>query len=254
MTRQIAVLACCMFIMTLTLGCAGGASTDQAAEPTTATAPAGDSAAMPAGVEMATGTVVETMEAANYTYIRVDTGSGDVWAAANHFDVAVGDRVSVPLEMPMENFHSDSLDRDFPLIYFTSQVLPEGATPQAAMPAGHPNVTTVDPAVDADTIEPAEGGLTVAEVWADRASLVGKEVTVRGKVVKFNGGILGTNWIHLQDGSGDATAGTHDLAVTTDANAAVGDVVTVTGTLATDKDFGAGYSYAVILENATATK
>jgi hypothetical protein len=59
---------------------------------------------------------------------------------------------------------------------------------------------------------------------------------------------MDTNWLHLQDGSG--AAGTSDLAVTTDATAKVGDVVTVTGTLALDKDFGAGYKYALIIENA----
>jgi hypothetical protein len=69
--------------------------------------------------------------------------------------------------------------------------------------------------------------------------------------VKFNGGILGRNWLHLQDGTGDATQGTHDLTVTTDATAAVGAVVTVTGTLVVDQDFGAGYIYPILLENAT---
>jgi hypothetical protein len=93
--------------------------------------------------------------------------------------------------------------------------------------------------------------MTVAEVWAKRASLGGKPVTVRGKVVKFNGGIMGRNWLHIQDGSGKAEDGTHDLTMTSDAVAKVGDVVTLTGTVAVDKDFGAGYSYAVIVEGAT---
>jgi hypothetical protein len=73
-------------------------------------------------------------------------------------------------------------------------------------------------------------------------------------VVKFNGGILGTNWIHLQDGTGSAENGTNDLTVTTSGTASVGDVVTATGTLVTDKDFGAGYTYAVMLENAELTE
>ncbi len=84
-----------------------------------------------------------------------------------------------------------------------------------------------------------------------KPKLTGSTVTVRGRVVKFNGGILGRNWIHLQDGTGDATQGTHDLTVTTDAKAAVGDVVTITGMLVVDQDFGAGYAYAVLLESAS---
>jgi RecJ-like exonuclease len=87
-------------------------------------------------------------------------------------------------------------------------------------------------------------------VWANRAKLVGKTVTVRGTVVKFNGGIMDRNWFHLQDGSGKAADGTNDLTVTTDAVVKVGDVVTVTGTVATEKDFGSGYSYALMLEKA----
>jgi hypothetical protein len=31
----------------------------------------------------------------------------------------------------------------------------------------------------------------------------------------------------------------------------VGDIVTFSGTIALDKDFGAGYKYEVIMENAT---
>jgi hypothetical protein len=96
-----------------------------------------------------------------------------------------------------------------------------------------------------------EGGTAVADIWANRKSLDGKTVTVRGKVVKFNGGIMGRNWMHIQDGTGKPAEGTHDITVTTDAQAKVGDVVTVTGTVAIDKDFTAGYKYGVIVEGAT---
>jgi hypothetical protein len=36
--------------------------------------------------------------------------------------------------------------------------------------------------------------------------------------------------------------------------AAVGDTVTVTGTFAKDRDFGAGYLYKAIIEDATVQK
>jgi hypothetical protein len=94
------------------------------------------------------------------------------------------------------------------------------------------------------------GGTSVVDIWANRKALAGKAVTVRGKVVKFNGGIMGRNWIHIQDGTGKPDAGTHDLTLTTDAPAKVGDVITATGTVAVDKDFTAGYKYAVIVEGA----
>jgi hypothetical protein len=203
-----------------------------------------------------TGTVAETMDAANYTYVRVKTTGGDIWAATGQFKVAVGDRVTVPLEMPMQNFHSQALKRDFPVIYFAGRIAREGeqAEPaRPAMPPGHPatgGVVARPAATVTEPIDPAPGGMTVADVWAKRGSLAGKQVTVRGKVVKFNAQIMGRNWIHIQDGSGKASDRTHDLTVTTSSDAKVGDVVTVTGKVAVDKDFGAGYAYPVIVEEA----
>jgi hypothetical protein len=207
---------------------------------------------------MVTGPVLETMNAANYTYVRVKTDAGDVWAASGEFKVAVGDRVTLALEMPMENFHSQSLKRDFPLIYFTTRIGREGEVPPAmsGMMSAHSQADGVaagaGPAAAQVTgpIELAPGGTTVANVWANRKALAGKSVTVRGKVVKFNGGIMGRNWIHIQDGTGAAADGTNDLLVTSDAAAKIGDVITVTGTVAIDKDFTAGYAYAVLVESA----
>lgn len=45
--------------------------------------------------------------------------------------------------------------------------------------------------------------------------------------------------------------GTNDLVVTTQDAPKVGDVVTAKGTLHKDKDFGAGYKYRMIVEEAT---
>lgn len=213
-----------------------------------------------------TGTVVETMDAANYTYVLLDTGSEKIWAAANTFEVAVGDRLVVPLETPMANFHSPSLNRDFPLIYFASSVSREGDPVAAASPhgapssapsgappmmrsSGHPPMSDVGAVTE--KIAPAPGGTAIADLWANRKALAGTSVTVRGKVVRYNGGILDRNWIHLQDGTGKAGDGTNDILVTTTGTAKVGDVITARGTLAVDKDFGAGYTYAVLVENAT---
>jgi hypothetical protein len=225
---------------------AGQPSVDQAAA----------SAAAAQDAPTVTGPVLETMNAANYTYVRVKTDKGDVWAASGEFTVAVGDRVTLALEMPMENFRSQTLKRDFPLIYFTTRIAREG-DPMPAVPAmmsahgqGGGAVPAAAAAQVTEPIQPAPGGTTVAKVWADRKALAGKTVTVRGKVVKFNGGIMGRNWIHIQDGTGAAADGTNDLLVTSDDAAKVGDIVTVTGTVAIDKDFTAGYAYAVLIESA----
>ncbi|MBI5208404.1 MAG: hypothetical protein HY927_00360 [Elusimicrobia bacterium] len=95
---------------------------------------------------------------------------------------------------------------------------------------------------------------TVAEVHGKRAELAGKSVSVRGTVVKFSARIMDRNWIHLQDGSGEAAKGTHDLTVTSQDSAKPGEAVTVKGSVAKDKDFGMGYSYPVLIEKAVLSR
>ena len=87
---------------------------------------------------------------------------------------------------------------------------------------------------------------TIAAVYKDKAALSGKAVTVQGKVVKVNNGIMGRNFLHVQDGSGDKT--TNDLTVTSKQTANIGDQVTVTGNVVLNKDFGAGYAYPLLVE------
>lgn len=102
-------------------------------------------------------------------------------------------------------------------------------------------------------VEKAKGAdaCTVSETYEKAGKLDRKTVVVRGKVVKVSKGIMGKNWVHLRDGSGDPEKGTNNLVVTTQDVPKVGDVVTAKGTLHKDKDFGSGYKYQVIIEEAT---
>jgi len=208
------------------------------------------------------GTVVETMNAAGYTYVYVDDGTKKIWAAAPEFAVKVGDEVMVPEGMAMHNYHSQSMDRDFDVVYFVESVLnasnpmmTEPASADMQMPKGHPPLTgqAVPAEVDFTNIKKPENGMAIAEIYAGKADLSGKTVTLRGKVVKFSPQIMGTNWIHLQDGSGDQAAGTHDLTVTSTVQVSVGDTIVASGPLTLDKDFGYGYKYDLIMENAEVT-
>ncbi len=202
-----------------------------------------------------TGKVLETMDAGSYTYALVDTDKGKIWIAAYRFDVDTGDTVTFPPGAPMPGFHSKSLDRTFDLIYFVPAVAVAGGQDASSrMPPGHANVGTQSPAdieIDLSGIEKADGGWTVGEVYAGKKQLAGKEVVVRGKVVKANEGIMGKNWLHLRDGTGEA--GSNDLLVSTQDTARVGDTVVARGTVATDKDLGYGYRFTLILENTTIT-
>jgi hypothetical protein len=95
--------------------------------------------------------------------------------------------------------------------------------------------------------------LTVAALNQDKAGLAGKTITAQGKVVKVNNGIMGRNFVHVQDGTGDAAKGTNNLVVTSKQTAAVGDQVTISGTVVINRDFGAGYSYPLLIEDASIT-
>jgi hypothetical protein len=219
-------------------------------------APAG--AAADEAVGGITGQVVETMDAASYTYILVDDGARKFWAAAPTFAVAVGDQVKVPTGKPMQNFESKTLNRSFDVIYFVERVTVLGGKEKKQdsaqqVAAAHVAAGKSAPAspLDFSNLEKPAGGRTVAEVFANKAALVGQEVVLRGKVAKFNRQVMGKNWIHVQDGTGGA--GTNDLTVTTSASAAVGNTVLVRGKLSTDKDFGFGYKYEVLIEDATVT-
>jgi hypothetical protein len=95
---------------------------------------------------------------------------------------------------------------------------------------------------------------TVAEIVAGRTGLKDKNVVVRAKVVKFTPGVMGKNWLHVRDGTGSATDGSNDLVVTTNDETAVGAVVLVKGVVRTDVNLGSGYSYAVLVGDATLGK
>lgn len=198
-------------------------------------------AAAPADGDVS-GTVVETMDASTYTYALLEKNGTKVWVAGPQTKLAVGTVIGPVSGSPMPGFHSDTLKRTFDQIYFISSFPIVGATP--ANPHMNPQA-----AAAIEKIEPVSGGTTVAKIFADKATLAGKAVVVRGKVMKVNNGILGRNWIHLQDGTG--AAGTNDLMVTTNATATVGDVVVVRGKVAIDQDFGGGYRYGVLVEDAT---
>ena len=210
-----------------------------------------------AGGDELAGPVLEHIAATPYVYLRVKTSKGDVWAAVPETKIENGTNVTVYNAMLMTKFESKTLKRTFDEVYFgtlTAADAAAGATAGTAQSqgAGTPpvvqaNVGKVEKATGADA-------RTVAEVWAQKAALVGKTVTIRGTVVKYNDGVMGKNWIHLQDGSGDAKLGTNDITVTSLDGAAKGQTITITGTVRTDKDFGAGYMYALIVEDAKVVK
>lgn len=94
---------------------------------------------------------------------------------------------------------------------------------------------------------------TVAALNQNKASLAGQTVKAQGNVVKVNNNIMGRNFVHVQDGSGKADAGTNNLIVTSKQTANVGDKVAISGVLVVNRDFGSGYSYPLLIEEASIT-
>jgi hypothetical protein len=215
------------------------------------TAPAGSS-----GTAAATtmhGKVLETMNAGNYTYARVETPAGEKWIAGPQTPLKVGDMVEWPAGIEMKGFASKTLGRKFDSIDFVDRLGVGGST--ATKPQDAPHGAMSGKAADdvpITGVTKADGGLTIAEIYDGRSKIEGKEIVVRGKVVKANAGVMGRNWIHLRDGSHGA-AGENDLTVTSGAAANVGDTVLVRGKVVLNKDFGFGYRYDVMLEDAKVT-
>ncbi len=234
----------------------------------------------PSEGRVSSGEVIETMNASGYTYMLLASSGRQIWVAIPETAVEKGAVVNYFEGMVMENFTSKTLNKTFEAIVFSSGlsdqaiVLPPKADKTEddsfasavkaeqgtrAMP-----VTAVDQEMSGGSagaivpfaelaVEKATGanGYTVGEIFEKAKDLSGKKVQIRGKVVKFSPLIMGKNWIHLQDGTGNPMNNSHDLVITTVATAEVNSVITIEGTLSANKDFGAGYKYAAIVEQAT---
>jgi len=187
--------------------------------------------------------VKEIIQATSYTYLFVAEGDREYWVATAKQPFEVGMTLHYDEGLEMKNFTSKEVDRTFDSIWFISEFM---GTSSAVVKASSGKVTAER--VKDISIEPVVGGVSIQELYANKADYEGKIVTVRGQVTKVNPNIMGRNWIHLQDGtkSGDA----FDITVTTQAVVSKGDVVVFSGKLALNKDFGAGYKYDLIIEKA----
>lgn len=224
------------------------------------------------------GKAKEVLEGGGYTYVLIAGEKGDTWVAMPGTKIAVGDACTVAGGQIMQNFPSKSLDRTFEEIVFASGLagkdgavvaMPaaagedfgaamqkEGGAATAATEQAPPgSAKAVVPFADLKVAKATGGNAyTVADIFGKADSLNGKKVKIKGQVVKFSPQIMGKNWLHLQDGTGDSAKSTHDLVVTSAGKAGKGDIVTVEGVLAANKDFGGGYTYAVIVEDVTITR
>ena len=194
----------------------------------------------------------EVIQTSKYTYVYVVEDEDEYWVAITKAPVEEGKTYFWSIGSEMRDFTGSELNRTFESIYFvqdfTDQPITTETSHQPKMSTdmgGKPKLAEKEGL----SIDLPEGALSIAELYEKRADYDGKKVMVRGEVIKFSPEIMGKNWIHIQDGTKDAE-GNYDLTITTNGTVNPGDVVTFEGVVAVDKDFGAGYFYPVIIEEA----
>ncbi|MHC4374442.1 MAG: hypothetical protein ACYSTO_09780 [Planctomycetota bacterium] len=191
--------------------------------------------------------VQEVIQGNSYTYLNVKDEDSTSWIAISKSEMEVGETISYKNPLAMKNFTSKELERTFETIYFVGRIDKESSS---SVSEQNPQSPHQKPAVETKeiSIEPIEGGISIAELYSNRTAYANTVVRIKGQVTKVNLGIMGKNWIHLQDGTGNS--GSNDLLVTTQETVALGDIVIFEGTIALNKDFGSGYSYEVLMEDA----
>lgn len=194
------------------------------------------------------GRVIEKIPAKDYTYLQVTENKKDYWIAVPTMEIEVGETVYFSRFMIIEDFRSDNIDKSFDEILFVEDAR-KSPTPDE-MKKIHSSVLSGEK--QNIKIEPLSDGKTIQQIYSSKSALNGELVKVKGKVVKFNKQIMKRNWIHIQDGTGSENE--FDLVVTSNDEVKVGDIITAEGKIAVDKDFGAGYFFPVIIEEAKIEK
>jgi hypothetical protein len=205
--------------------------------------------------------VVEVVQTSQYTYLKVSDKGAENWIAVTRQEASVGETYYYEQALEMKNFKSKELDRTFETIYFVQGMSkqPGVAAPAQGMGSamgGNMEAKTAGKVAvgmkEGISVAPAENGLSIAKLYVDRANYSGKKIKIKGQVVKINEEVMGKNWIHVQDGTQDGD--NFDLTITTLDLVKVDDVVTFEGTITLKKDFGYGYFYEVIMEDAKLLK
>jgi hypothetical protein len=195
-------------------------------------------------------TAEEVIQTSRYTYVRVSADNQEYWIAINKADVKEGETYYWSVGAEMKEFTSKELKRTFRSIYFVQDFTDQPITETVQMPPQEQQAGGQQPAVERQgiSVPKAEGGVTLAELWSGKENYNGKKIRIRGEVVRFSPAIMKKNWVHLQDGTraGDK----FDLTITTPDTVKVGDVALFEGTVSLNKDFGAGYFYDIIVEDA----
>ncbi|MEL4455926.1 GW dipeptide domain-containing protein [Lutimonas vermicola] len=193
--------------------------------------------------------VKEVQQTSDYTYLFVQESGKEYWMAVSKSEVKEGEKIYFTGAMEMKNFESKELNKVFDRIFFVDRI--------SKNPIDYDSKKTemiskkkegINKLLDSIKISPPADGHSISELYNNSKEFNGQTVKVRGQVVKVNMDIMDRNWVHLMDGTrGEKRS---DLTFTTKDVVKVGDTVTFEGILAIDREFGAGYVYPVIVEDA----
>lgn len=189
------------------------------------------------------GVIKDVIHGGGYTYLEIEDAKKSYWIAVEGVDIPKGLEVRFQEEMRAKDFHSKSLNRTFDELMFASNLQHRTNVSEKG------NLELITAVVERSPYQ-KEGSMSVKEVLQKRSTLSGKSVSVSGKVVKASQNIMGRNWVHIQDGTGEGGE-VGRVVFTSKELPKVGDIVTANGVVAIDKDFGSGYIYKIIVENAT---
>ena len=197
--------------------------------------------------------VLEVLPAQRYVYLQVQENDGPFWIATRKMEVSKGEIYFYRGGLLKTNFESKEYNKVFEEIYLVSSLVAEDhskhtltANNQASPKVIAPQTTTKEdiPTHTEKNVQ-HKGTLKIAELVKDPGKYEGHTVQISGTCTKINPNIMERNWIHIKDGSKDD----FDLVVTSNTFVPEGSKITIKATVARNRDFGAGYTYDLILEN-----
>lgn len=192
--------------------------------------------------------VNEVLSSDKYVYLNVNEGNSQYWIVTRKRDVEIGETYFFSGGLLKTNYENKEINRVFDKIYLVSNIVSANHGNNPATINDHEMQGFADP--KEPRIFEKEGSIKIADLLANPKKYEGKKIQLTGKCVKLNANIMGRNWIHLQDGSKND----YDLVLTSKIAIPVGHIVTMTGTVSLNKDFGAGYQYDIIIENCDILK
>jgi len=198
--------------------------------------------------------VLEAIDAGTYTYVRLEFDKKEFWAAITAMPVDTGKTYYYKESILMRDFHSKQLQKTFDSILFIESFFDHEHMGMDVTKKSSPRDHTATVEEENLTIGHSGDELPLSDLFSDKEKYQGKQVTVKGKVVKISSNIMDRNWIHIQDGSN--YNGEFDLTITLfgTVDFALNDIVAFKGNITLNKDFGAGYVYNIIMEDAEVVK